>query len=53
MENRSVTPQDSLAIPQTETDESMCACSLTEAELHSLLQFFQLLDRWDRQEVVQ
>jgi hypothetical protein len=52
MENRSVTQQDLVAISQTSTDAAIRECSLTEAELQSLVQFFQLLDRWD-QEVVQ
>ena len=52
MENRSVSPQEALAIPQTSTEKAICECPLTEAELHALVQFFQLLDRWQR-EVVQ
>ena len=51
MENRSVTLQD-IAIRQGSTDEAICEYALSEAELHSLVQFFELLDRWDR-EVVQ
>jgi hypothetical protein len=52
MENRSVTPREALAVLQTPTDNAVNEISLTEAELHLLVQFFQLLDRWDR-EVVQ
>ena len=52
MENRSVTQQDVTAIPQTSCDEAVREYPLTEAELHALVQFFELLDRWDR-EVVQ
>ena len=52
MENRSASQQDLVAIPQTSMDAAIRECSLTEAELHSLVEFFQLLDRWDR-EVVQ
>jgi hypothetical protein len=51
MENRSVSQQDTLAIPQTAPDEAIRPHPLTEAELHSLVQFFQLLDRWDREVV--
>ena len=52
MENRSVSRQEFVAIPQTERGGVNNTDSLTEAELHSLMQFFELLDRWDR-EVVQ
>jgi hypothetical protein len=52
MENRSGTPQDLVAIPHTPTDKTVNETSLTEAALHALVQFFQRLDRWDR-EVVQ
>ena len=52
MENRSVSQNDILAIPQTALAEADREPQLTEAELHSLMQFFELLDRWDR-EVVQ
>jgi hypothetical protein len=52
MENRSATQHDLRAIPQGPTDEARCDYSLSETELHSLVQFFELLDRWDR-EVVQ
>jgi hypothetical protein len=52
MENRSVTPQDFVAIPQTSTDQAMREAPLPQAEVHLLVEFFQLLDRWD-QELVQ
>jgi hypothetical protein len=52
MENRSVTPQDLVANEPPPTDEIGKETSLTQAELHALVEFFQLLDRWDR-EVVQ
>jgi len=52
MENRNVTQEEIVAIPQPSTEHSISESSLSEAELRSLVQFFQLLDRWDR-EVVQ
>jgi hypothetical protein len=51
MENRSVSQND-FAIPQLARDEAIGTDSLSSAELHSLIEFFELLDRWDR-EVVQ
>jgi hypothetical protein len=52
MENRSVTQQDIAAVPQASTDEFIYENSLSDQELQSLVQFFELLDQWDR-EVVQ
>ena len=52
MENRSVSQKDICAIPEMALAEADRELQLTEAELHSLVQFFELLDRWDR-EVVQ
>jgi hypothetical protein len=54
MENRSVRYQErqQLVFCQTSTDEIVRETSLNEAEVRSLLQLFELLDRWDR-EVVQ
>lgn len=52
MENRSVTPQDFVAKQPPLDDQTGKETSLTQAELHALVEFFQLLDRWAR-EVVQ
>jgi hypothetical protein len=52
MENRSVAQQLLIANEQQPTDHTGNEPSLTGAELHALVEFFQLLDRWDR-EVVQ
>jgi len=40
MENRNVRLQDREFIEET---------SLSDTELHALIEFFQLLDRWDRE----
>jgi hypothetical protein len=40
MENRNVRLQDRECIQET---------SLSDAELHALIEFFQLLDQWDRE----
>ena len=40
MENRNVRLQDREFIRET---------SLSDAELHALIEFFQLLDQWDRE----
>jgi len=52
MENLSVAQQDLVANEPLPTDQTGTETSLTEAELHALVELFQLLDRWDR-EVVQ
>ena len=52
MENRNVAQQDLVANEQPPTEQMGEETSLKEAELHALVEFFQLLDRWDR-EVVQ
>ncbi len=55
MENRSVGHEDrneSAVIQQTPTSEISDA-PVSSEELHLLIEFFRLLDRWDRQEVVQ
>ncbi len=57
MENRSIGHEDrnesavyqAAAAPTSEFG----AAPLTGEELHLLIEFFRLLDRWDRQEVVQ
>jgi hypothetical protein len=36
-------------VPTSETGDT----SLSDEELHRLIEFFRLLDRWDREEVVQ
>jgi hypothetical protein len=61
MENRSVRHEDrneSSGIRATEVSSRTRArndnsSSLDREELRLLVEFFQLLDRWDRQEVVQ
>ena len=52
MENRSVTELEILRIPQLAPGEMAQQRTLSDADVHSLMQFFELLDRWDR-EVVQ
>ena len=52
MENRIVRQEEIVAIPQPSTDELKLRQPLSDSELRSLIRFFQLLDRWDR-EVVQ
>jgi len=52
MENRNVTPRNLVANEQPPTDQIERESSLTGGELHALVEFLQLLDRWDR-EVVQ
>jgi hypothetical protein len=51
MENRSFRYESGLesALGETSTDETVRESSLSEAELHSLVDFFQMLDRWERQ----
>ena len=60
MENRSIGPENRNASPlkqhvavvqQHATGE--LGIALTGEELHLLIEFFRVLDRWDRQEVVQ
>jgi len=51
MENRSVAQQDLVANEPPPTEQTGSETSLTEAELHALVEFFQLLDRWDREVV--
>ena len=45
-------PGDNCAARQAAREEFISENLLSRAELHSLVQFFELLDRWDR-EVVQ
>ena len=50
MENRNVGYENrKSAAHQRQSEEAVRETSLSEAELHSLIQFFQLLDRWDRE----
>ena len=51
MENRSVRNEIAWqsARVETSTDETARELSLSEAELHSLIEFFQILDQWDRE----
>jgi hypothetical protein len=51
MENRSVAQQDLIANEPPSTEKIERETSLPEAELHVLVKFFQLLDRWDREVV--
>jgi hypothetical protein len=51
MENRTVAQQDLVANEPPPTEKIERETSLTEAELHALVEFFQLLDRWDREVV--
>lgn len=44
--------QHKIAPPQTSTDDRTGESSLSQAEVRALIEFFELLDRWDR-EVVQ
>jgi hypothetical protein len=60
MENRSVGRDDpkELAFPQTAAGMDISLdepgdASLSHEELHRLIEFFRLLDHWDRDEVVQ
>lgn len=50
MENRNVGYEKSKSVVSyRQSEETVHETSLSEAELHSLIQFFQLLDRWDRE----
>ena len=50
MENRNVGYENRKSVVrQKQSEEAVRATSLSEKELHSLIQFFQLLDRWDRE----
>lgn len=50
MENRNVEYENRKSfVRHRQSEETVHETSLSEAELHSLIQFFQLLDRWDRE----
>lgn len=51
MENRSVTEQETFEMSQLATCELANERMLSNADVLSLVQFFQLLDRWDREAV--
>jgi hypothetical protein len=51
MENRSIAQQDLIANEQPPTEQMGKEGALTEVGLHALVEFFQLLDRWDREVV--
>jgi hypothetical protein len=51
MENRNVTQEDLVADEPPPTEQMGEETSLTGADLHALVEFFQLLDRWDREVV--
>ena len=57
MENRSIEHEDrNESVPYQHAAASTSEIGdalLTGEELHLLIEFFRLLDRWDRQEVVQ
>ena len=50
MENRNVGRENRKSVVhQGHSEAAVHETSLSEAELHSLIQFFQLLDQWDRE----
>lgn len=55
MENRSIGHEDrnESAVVQQAPTSGIGDTPLSGEELHLLIEFFRLLDRWDRQEVVE
>jgi hypothetical protein len=50
MENRNVRSENCTSVfHQRHSEAAVRETSLSEAELHSLIHFFQLLDQWDRE----
>jgi hypothetical protein len=46
---RGTSPRNRDAKLKTLVKDTVCESSLTETELRLLVQFFELLDRWDRE----